>query len=287
MEIDSSLSAKQIRGPPCLLHLSRSPRSKSHIVEEARGGPETQAQIHIYFHSFLDLHKVGNKPLRSTMLRKCVVLAWVLLQAILSKTCVRLIFFNNNESTPPDPGWNRIVETNDTSTPLEATIEANKGDRKLCISIAYLGQGNLTLVSDVGTIATVIIPPNNENWTTFRYVFTLDRGKRYKLSIHPSFNEIVFTCKKGHFGANCDMKCSDIDGLSDCKSVIACNSTSCSCLPGYHGVNCSQECGPIMYGVLCQDDCGKCNEGKECFHANGSCPGNVCAAGYSGEVCKT
>ncbi|KAF4526781.1 hypothetical protein B566_EDAN015415 [Ephemera danica] len=236
-----------------------------------------------------------NKPLRSTMLLKCVVLAWMLQQAkwskwtrrdgefqrfncnpmrsekcdgwanfdrwtkkivtwtddyglvlderwnVLSKTCVRLMFFNS-ESTPADPGRNRILETSDISSPLEATIEANNvKDRELCISIVYLGQGNLTLLTDGATITTVI--PSNT-----------------KCSCR--------ACEKGHFGANCDMKCSDIDGLSDCKSVIACSSTSCSCLPGYH------ECGPNKYGSNCQDDCGICDEGKECFHSNGSCPGN-------------
>ncbi|KAF4523952.1 hypothetical protein B566_EDAN012424, partial [Ephemera danica] len=167
----------------------------------------------------------------------------------------------------------RFLETSDTSSPLEANIKAN--NEKLCISITYLGQGNLTLYSNETTSATSVILPNNQSWTTFRYIFNLNRGKGYKLSINPSFNDIgkigqfllgyirvcneeefkvskykayernkvracgvlnetfictnmskqrdspfVFSCEKGHFGANCDMKCSDIDGLSDCKSVI-------------------------------------------------------------------
>ncbi|KAF4521199.1 hypothetical protein B566_EDAN011484 [Ephemera danica] len=43
------------------------------------------------------------------------------------------------------------------------------------------------------------------------------------------------------------------------------------------------ECEPNRYGEYCDSECGHCDEGKQCFHANGSCPGNVCAAGYSEE----
>ncbi|KAF4528553.1 hypothetical protein B566_EDAN017052, partial [Ephemera danica] len=133
-----------------------------------------------------------------------------------------------------DERWNdRILETNVTTSPLEATIKA-KEDRKLCISI------------------------------------------------------VSIACEKGYFGANCDMKCADIDGLHDCKSVIACNSEKgCSCLPGYRGDGCEIECKSNWYGEYCDSECGYCDEGKQCFHANGSCPGNVCAAGYSERFCTT
>nr|XP_022312496.1 uncharacterized protein LOC111117633 [Crassostrea virginica] len=90
-------------------------------------------------------------------------------------------------------------------------------------------------------------------------------------------------CVDGHYGENCEKKCSVYCKNQSCERTTGICTHGCQW--GYTESHCNRTCGPGRYGQNCNETCGHCLQ-KPCFHVNGTCT-EGCKAGYKTTLCKT
>ncbi|KAH6938173.1 hypothetical protein HPB50_007345 [Hyalomma asiaticum] len=97
-------------------------------------------------------------------------------------------------------------------------------------------------------------------------------------------------CGPNRVGANCDRVCTPADSKESerrgCALHVFCkpDPMSCSCAPGFKGLQCSQECLSGMFGENCTLKCHCWNGDPNCM-PDGRCH-DGCAAGWTGERCQ-
>lgn len=96
-------------------------------------------------------------------------------------------------------------------------------------------------------------------------------------------------CGPNRVGAHCDRVCTPADSKESerrgCALHIFCkpDPMSCSCAPGFKGLQCSQECEPGYYGADCLQRC-HCAVDGDCDSITGECQ-KGCSSGWTGESC--
>lgn len=100
-----------------------------------------------------------------------------------------------------------------------------------------------------------------------------------------AYNELceveVYGCNQT-FGDNCSYPC-PLNCLD--RQCYTSTGKCYRCVPGYQGLNCSQECVNGKYGLSCENNCNHCQQDTQCHNVNGSCL-QGCSPGYIGPFCN-